>query len=96
VIWILDILGFLILNRILTLNIGLGKNDELTISQGIPIVTDLKRKVIEKGLTIEKKIDFPLLDGIHTYCYFGKPFLNDEGEIIGACTTLIDMTELDR
>ncbi|AIF44515.1 XRE family transcriptional regulator [Virgibacillus sp. SK37] len=74
---------------------SLGKrDDELAMNQGILDLMELKRKVIEEGVKCKKKITFPLSDGDHSYYVFGEPLVNKKGEIIGAVTSSMDISEV--
>lgn len=64
------------------------------MNQGILDLMDLKQKVINEGIKIKKTISFSLSDGIHMYYVFGEPLVNDKGEILGAVTASMDISDL--
>lgn len=70
------------------------RDDEIAMNQGILDLMELKRTVIEEGIKSKRKITFPLSSGNHTYYVFGEALLNKKGEIVGAVTVSMDITDL--
>ena len=70
------------------------RDDELSMNQGIIDLMNLKQRVIKEGIQIKTKICFSLSDGIHGYFVFGEPLTNDKGEIVGAVTASMNISDL--
>ncbi|RIW29041.1 helix-turn-helix domain-containing protein [Bacillus salacetis] len=72
----------------------IGKTDEeLGIYKGIPELIGMKKLIIEKGMPMKKFIVFQQHAGEKTYVVFGEPLMDESGEIVGAATVSMDVTE---
>ncbi len=75
----------------------LGKrDDELAQNKGTKKLMQLKQQVIETGSSARAEIAFPLSDGLHTYDITAEPLKDASGQVIGATTAALDITERKR
>ncbi|MFW6025442.1 MAG: two-component system sensor histidine kinase NtrB [Candidatus Woesearchaeota archaeon] len=71
------------------------RDDELNDCQGSRELMDLKRETINKEKSFNKVISFELSDGEIIYNFNSEPLYNDDGELIGATTVSMDITEYE-
>ncbi|MDE5413227.1 helix-turn-helix domain-containing protein [Alkalihalobacterium chitinilyticum] len=69
------------------------RDDELAVNEGTLALMALKQEVIRKGKQMQKKICFPLTDGVHCYYVFAEPLVDSNSEIVGVVTASMDITE---
>ncbi|WP_216827414.1 helix-turn-helix domain-containing protein [Alkalihalobacterium elongatum] len=70
------------------------RDDEIAINDGTLKLMELKQEVIRNGRKVKKKICFPLSTGDHYYYVYGEPLFDSNGEITGAVTASMDITDL--
>lgn len=74
----------------------LGKrDDEIETSEGAIQLCELKRNVIETGLANYANISFPHKSGSRICRISVAPVFNDSGQLIGATSVSIDITNLE-
>ena len=69
------------------------RDDELSDNEGTRKLMALKKKAIETGAAQREEISFPVSDKIHIYDISAEPLKDNRGDIIGATTAAIDITE---
>lgn len=69
------------------------KDDELADNEGTRKLIALKKKTIETGKKQREVISFPVSDRDHIYDIAAEPLKDEQGKIIGATTSAIDITE---
>ncbi|TDX53208.1 helix-turn-helix domain-containing protein [Orenia marismortui] len=73
----------------------IGKTDyEIDPNPGSFKLQELKRRVIETGTREIAVIKFPLSRGYISYKIIADPIINNQGEIIGATTAAMDITDI--
>ena len=68
------------------------RDDEIAVNDGTRQLVQLKRRVIETGVTAREEIAFPVGEGTQTYAITAVALKNAAGEVAGAITVAFDIT----
>lgn len=72
----------------------LGKrDDEIANNKGTKELMAFKQEIIDSGMKMRRKINFPLSKGESTYDIYGEPISDKNDEIIGVITISLDVTK---
>lgn len=72
----------------------LGKrDDEVADNKGTKELMAFKKEIIDTGMKMRKKINFPLSNGESTFDIYGEPIIDKNGEIVGVITISLDVTK---
>lgn len=69
------------------------RDDELAENDGVRVLMDLKRDVLDRGEVVRRNIAFPVSDGHRTYDVRGEPLRDADGEVVGLTTVSLDITD---